>query len=245
MKLISIIIPYFKKKKFIQETINSILNQSYKNFEILIVYDDLEKEDLFLLKNISKIDKRIILMINKKNIGAGQSRNKAISKAKGDFLAFIDADDVWHSDKLKLQLAFMIKNKISISHTSYKIIDEKNKKIGFRNAKTISFEQLKKSCDIGLSTVMLKKNILFKNELFGNLKTKEDYVFWLNLARRNFVFFALNKSLTSWRNVRGSLSSSILQKLFDAFRLYKFYLNESTFKAIVSTLILSFNFLRK
>ena len=95
------------------------------------------------------------------------SRNKAIKLSKGTYVAFIDADDLWHPNKLKFQLNYMIKNKISISHTSYDIIDSNDDKIGFRKAKRIEYKDLLKSCDIGLSTVMIKKTIL-KNHFFQN-----------------------------------------------------------------------------
>ena len=109
------------------------------------------------LKLSKKKDDRIRLVINRQNIGARMSRNKAIKLCKGTCVAFIDADDLWHQIKLKFQLYYMIKNKISISHTSYDIIDSNDNKIGFRKAKRIEYKDLLKSCDIGLSTVMIKK----------------------------------------------------------------------------------------
>ena len=107
MELISIIIPYYKKKRYIELSINSALEQTYKNFEIIIIYDDESKEDLNLLKNIIKKDKRIKLVINKKNLGAGNSRNKGLKLSKGKFIAFLDADDLWLKDKLQKQLFFI------------------------------------------------------------------------------------------------------------------------------------------
>ncbi len=244
MKLISIIIPYYKKKRYIKQTLQSILRQKYKNFEILIVYDDDETDDLLLLKKLKEKDKRIKLIINKKNIGAGMSRNKGVRFSKGEYLAFIDADDLWHPEKLKLQLSFMIKNKILISHTSYNIIDDNNFKIGYRLAKKIEYIDLIKSCDIGLSTVMIKKELLKKNH-FANLKTKEDYILWLKLAKKNFVFHPIKKSLTSWRSLRDSLSSSIIQKLFDGYFVYRNFLKLSVLNSLYSLCILSINFLKK
>ena len=88
MSLISIIIPYYKKKDYIKESIKSILRQSYQNFEIILIYDDSSFADLDYIKNIIKLDNRILLLVNKKNEGAGQSRNNAIKKARGKFIAF-------------------------------------------------------------------------------------------------------------------------------------------------------------
>ena len=162
MSLVSIIIPYFKKKNYFISTINSILKQSYKNYEILIVYDDKDKDDLNFIKQVKKFDKRIKIIINNQNVGAGESRNIAVKACKGNYVAFIDADDLWLPKKLKKQVSFMEKNKISISHTSYNIIDEFSKKISFRKAKNLKYKDLIYSCDVGLSTVMIKKKITFK-----------------------------------------------------------------------------------
>ena len=92
MSLSSIIIPYYKKIDYIEKTIRSILNQTYKNFEIIIVYDDHNSKELKTLKKIIKNNKKIKLFINKKNLGASYSRNLAIKKAKGDYIAFIDGE---------------------------------------------------------------------------------------------------------------------------------------------------------
>ena len=244
MRLVSIIIPYYKKKKYIQQTLKSILNQKYKKFEVLIVYDDDDKSDLEFLKTLKKKDNRIKLVINSKNIGAGMSRNKAIKLSKGQYLAFIDSDDLWHPDKLKIQLNFMIKNKILISHSSYNIIDKNNIKIGYRDARKIGYKDLIKSCDVGLSTVIIKKTIL-KNKYFAKLKTKEDYILWLKLTKDNHIFYPIKKSLTSWRSLDNSLSSSIIQKLFDGYFVYRNFLKKSVIQSLYSLFILSINSLKK
>ena len=172
------------------------------------------------------------------------SRNKAIKLSKGEYIAFIDSDDLWHPDKLKIQLSFMIKNRIPISHTSYNIIDKNNLKIGYREARKLEFNDLIKSCDIGLSTVVIKKTIL-KDKYFAKLKTKEDYILWLKLTKNNFVFYPINKPLTSWRALKDSLSSSLFQKLFDGYFIYRIFLKKSVVGSIYSLIILSLNFLKK
>ncbi len=186
MSQVSVIIPYFKKKKYILSTIKSVINQTYKRFEIIIIYDENDNKNLKFISKISKIDKRIKLIINKKNLGVAKSRNIGIKNSKYRYIAFIDADDLWHKKKLEKQLSFIKKNECDICHTSYEIIDEDNLKIGFRKAKTFKFtSELLKSCDIGLSTVLLNRNILNKNLKFPNLKTKEDFVLWLKLISSN------------------------------------------------------------
>ena len=120
---VSIIIPYYKKKKFILKTLNSIYQQSFTNYETLIIYDDENLEDLKFLKTITKNKKNTKIIKNKKNIGAGLSRNVGIANAKGEYIAFIDADDIWEKNKLKFQIDLMKYNKLDFTHTSYNIID--------------------------------------------------------------------------------------------------------------------------
>ena len=245
MDLISVIIPYYKKKEYIISSINSVLNQTYKNLEIIIIYDDLNKKDLNLLKKIKKKDKRIKIYINKKNLGAGRSRNKGIKLSKGIFVAFLDSDDLWKKNKLKKKIFFMKKNGINASHTSYTIINSNNKIIGSRNAKDMSYKQLLKSCDIGLSTVVLKKEIITSKIKFANIKTKEDYVLWLKITFDNNKIFALKDNLTKWRKLEDSLSSSRLQKIYDGYLVYRKYMNFNLLKSFGFLMLLSFNYFLK
>ncbi|WP_415272021.1 glycosyltransferase family 2 protein [Candidatus Pelagibacter sp. Uisw_121] len=245
MDLISVIIPYYKKKEYIISSINSVLNQTYKNLEIIIIYDDLNKKDLNLLKKIKKKDKRIKIYINKKNLGAGRSRNKGIKLSKGVFVAFLDSDDLWKKNKLKKQIFFMKKNGINASHTSYTIINSNNKIVGSRNAKDMSYKLLLKSCDIGLSTVVLKKEIITSKIKFANIKTKEDYVLWLKITFNNNKIFALKDNLTKWRKLEDSLSSSRLQKIYDGYLVYRKYMNFNLLKSFGFLMLLSFNYFLK
>ena len=245
MSLISIIIPYFKKKEFFEKTIHSVLNQTYSNFEIFIVYDDESKDDLNFVTKISELDSRINLIINNQNLGVGQSRNKGIKHSNGEYIAFIDADDLWHQDKLLMQIEFMQSNNYYISHTSYDIINEKEDKISSRKVKTLTYDQLLKSCDIGLSTVILKKNLLDDDILFPELKTKEDYVLWLKITRKGQKIVALDKTLSKWRKCKISLSSSTIRKLIDGYNVYRKYLNFNPVKSFYNLIILSINYLRK
>ena len=189
MKLVSVIIPYYKKRKYIEKTINSILRQEYQNFEIIIIYDDIELDDLPLIKKISRKDRRILILQNSQNLGAAKSRNIGIHKSKGSYLAFIDADDLWHSQKLIKQLHFMKNNNLSFSYTSYEIINDAGEIIKKKCVPGITtYKNLLTNCDIGLSTVVMKKNLITKKCKFVNLKTKEDYVLWLKLAKKKSRF---------------------------------------------------------
>ena len=103
-----------------------------------------------------------------------------------------------------------------------------------------------KSCDIGLSTVIIEKEVIKKtNTKFPQLVTKEDFVFWLTLMKNNCKFYAYNSNLTNWTNSKNSLSSSTIQKLFDGFKVYNFYMKFSIIKSIYYLICLSFNYLKK
>jgi teichuronic acid biosynthesis glycosyltransferase TuaG len=243
MNKVSVIIPYFKKKKFIQRAVHSVLNQSYKNFDIIIIYDDENLKDLKILNRLKKKSKKIKILINKNNLGAGLSRNKGIKYSKSKYIAFLDADDFWHPEKLKAQIKHMIMNNLKISHTSYYIVNNQNKILDLRVARDINYKSLLKSCDIGLSTVLLEKKIL-NTHLFPDQKTKEDYILWLKISKK-YKFIGIDEKLVYWRNTENSLSSSIIQKLIDGYRVYRFYEKQNFIKSIISLLVLSFNYMKK
>ncbi len=243
---ISIIIPYHRKKNFFFKTVNSILKQTYQNFEIILVYDDQNLKELLYLKKSFKKIKNFKIIVNKKILGPGLSRNKGIKFSSGKYIAFCDADDIWNRNKLKTQIQFMIKNKLNFSHSSYYIINRRDEKIGkFKIKRKLIFEDLIKSCDIGLSTVMLKKNLINNKIKFCNLKTKEDYYLWLKIIKKNRSIYGLKKYLVSWRFLEGSLSNSLKQKIMDAFKLYYYYEKYNVFISIFYVLRLSLYALKK
>ena len=235
MKLVSIIIPYFRKKDHINSAVISVLKQTYQNFELIIVYDDPDHSDLPLILNIKKLDRRIEVIINKTNIGAGLSRNVGIDISKGRYLAFLDSDDVWESNKLEKQIHFMEINNYYATHTSYSIVDLNNTIKSTRVAKILNFKNLLKSCDIGLSTVVIRKDLLINDLKFPKIKTKEDYVMWLLISKNGIVFYPLEDILTKWKISKGSLSSSIIRNLIDGYMVYYRYMK---FSFIVSFLLL-------
>ena len=242
---ISIIIPYHRKKKYFQETINSIINQTYKKFEIIVIYDDDCKGELKFVRKVISKKKNKRLLINSKKIGAGLSRNKGISVASGEFIAFCDADDIWDRNKLKYQIMFMKKNKIFFSHTNYNIINENGKRISsFKVPNKINKIDLIRRCDIALSSVMCSKKILH-NLKFFNSKTKEDYYLWLNLINKTNFFLGINKNLLSWRNSNNSLSSAKIQGIFDAYKVYQVYSKSLFVFPFYYTIRLIFNTLIK
>ncbi len=244
MPLVSVIIPYFKKKNYIKDAVNSILEQTFKNIEIIIIYDDENLSDYYYLMDIYKNKKNIKIFKNLKNIGAGLSRNIGIKKSNGEIIAFLDSDDIWRTNKLEDQLNFMIKNDYEFTFSNYekKLLNGNTLKVVAK--KEFDYDDLLKSCDIGLSTVMLNKKII-KENLFPNLVTKEDYVAWLNITKSNIKAHNVEKNLVIWKQVKNSLSSNFLQKFFDGFRVYYIYEKFNLIKSIFFLIRLSVNSLKR
>ena len=244
---VSIIIAYHRKKKYFKKALNSILSQTYKKYEIILIYDDKNFDELQYVKKLLKKFSNKKLIVNKNILGPGLSRNKGISLARGKYIAFCDADDLWKKNKLETQISFMEKNKLNFSHSSYLIIDKNDKKIGkFNISSKIKFKNLIRSCDIGLSTVILKKHLIKNKTKFCKLKTKEDYFLWLQIIKKEKYLYGISKYLGSWRYLEDSLSSSLKQKLIDAFRLYNMYERYNSFISFLYVIRLSFYaFLKK
>ena len=249
---VTIIIPYKNNLKYLFPALKSIFRQSYKNFKIVIIYDDKDKSDLYKIKNFLKnaTIKRSIpikIVVNKSSLGAGYSRNIGIKKSNTKYVAFLDSDDLWVKNKLKIQVDFMEKNKQVFSHSSYFVIDSKNKIISIREAKAvITFDQLIRSCDIGLSTVVINLNFIKKNNFyFPKIKTKEDFVLWLKILSKIKFIKGINKRLSYYRKTSNSLSSNKFISLINGYKVYKNYMNFNQIKSFYYLVILSMNSLKK
>ena len=239
--LVSIIITYYKKRIFLKRTLNSIFNQTYKNYELIFVYDDPDKKDLkFIKKELNKFKNKKII-INKKNLGVANSRNIALKFVKGSYLTFIDSDDIWKKNKITKQVKFMIKNTYDFSYTSYSIIDENNNITKHRIVDSdANYKNLSKSNFIGLNTVMINKRI-FSLIKFPNLTTQEDFALWLKLCRKGIKLRHMSDNLSCWRKTSNSLSSNSFQKLKDAYILYNSCEKKNVVYSIYSILVLSYN----
>jgi len=231
--------PYYNKKNYFLKSISSALKQTYINLEILIIYDDQNRDDLEYIESCIKNDSRVKIIFNDNNKGVAYSRNKAISIARGEYIAFLDCDDYWETNKIEIQLNFMLTHGYDFSHTTYQVINYEEKIVRIiRAQETLKYKKLLKSCDIGLSSVILKRELL-SDMKFPELKTKEDFVLWLNLAKKSVDLVGLDKPLMFWRKTPNSLSDSILQKLKDAFKVYHLYEKKNFFYSIFCVIRLS------
>ncbi len=243
--MISVILTYYRKRQFIKKCLQSIVSQTYKNYEVILVYDDDDKEDLKYIKKISKKIPKLKIIINRKNVGVAKSRNIALKNSKGKYIAFLDCDDYWEKNKLKEQIKFMITKKLLFTHTSYLIVDENEKKIGKLEAKkSLNYNDLLKSCDIGLSTVIFHRKIL-KTGNFPIIKTKEDYALWLSFARNNIHIAGINKYYSSWRKNKNSLSSSLILKFVNGFKVYYKYEKKNFVLSLLFTARLAIYYVNK
>ena len=243
-KKISVIIPFFDETNLLTRAINSVLHQTYKNFEIIIINDNPDKKSEILEIKKKFNNKLIKYIFNKRNIGAGLSRNKGIMVAKGKYIAFLDSDDFWNKNKLSNQINYMKKNNIKISHTSYGIFDIYNNFLSKRIAKDMDYYDLVKSCDIGLSTVVVERKLINRYP-FPDIKTKEDYVVWLKISKNGFMLYGIDQILTRWTSRKKSLSKSIFRKLKDGFKVYNIYEGKNFFESLICLMRLSLNYLKK
>tara|TARA_B100001057_G_scaffold500955_1_gene619160 strand:- start:513 stop:1274 length:762 start_codon:yes stop_codon:yes gene_type:complete len=245
MDLISVIMPFYKKREYFSQSFESVINQTYDNIEILVIYDDTDQNDLEFIQKFIHNERRASLIINNENLGAAKSRNIAIKKSKGKYLAFIDCDDVWLLNKLELQYKYMKDNKFRITHTNYKIIDYKNKILGENLSKEkLTYRELINSCDIGLSSVMALKEVFNLSE-FKHIKTKEDYALWLELTRKGENFFCMKESLTLWRKSKNSLSSSFKDKIINGFIVYNKFEKKNLLLSIFLVINLGLHYIKK
>ncbi len=245
MPLVSIILPYFRKINYIKKSINSILSQSFKDFEIILVYDDENLHDLFIIESDFKNNPKIKIIKNKKNLGAGIARNVGIKHAKGEIVAFIDSDDFWLPNKLEKQTKFMQENNYDFTFCNYDKVISSKKTIKVKSSKSVlSYSDLLGSNEIGLSTVQLKKKIIFE-ELFPPLKTKEDYVAWLKLTKKNINAYNFPHNLVIWNKTKNSLSSNFYQKLSDGLAVFMIYEKFNFIKSIYYLLLLAINSIKR
>lgn len=243
--LVSIIIPYYKDKENIKFSVLSALQQTYKNIEIIIIDNENSLSSRKILNKILKKSKKIKIFNNKFLNYAGVGRNLGISYSKGDLIAFLDSDDLWSKEKLKLQVKELINKKIDILFTNYKAINLKKKILyEVKSPPVIKFKDLIKACPVCLSSALIRKKC-FENKRFKNLKTKEDYELWINLSKSGYKIRTLNYFLTFYRVRSTSLSSLHINKIKNAFLIYYKFLNFSTYYSIFCVLRLYYNAFKK
>jgi len=224
--------PVYNSLGFLKETIESVKSQTYKNWELIIIDDNSIDGSRDYLINNYKFEKKIKIFLNKKNYGPGYSRNKAIQKSSGNFLAFLDSDDLWVETKLSEQLKFLIKKKLNLCHTNV-LYKKKNifYKRKFRIPKILGYQNLLYNNYVTTSAVMIRKTKYL--DLKFNSCGYDDYVCWLDLTKKNNKFFLLEKYLTIYRLRNSSVSSNKFRSLKWVFNIYYNINNMSLPKSLI------------
>lgn len=221
-KLVSIIMPTYNCAKFIEETIISVFNQTYQNWELLIS-DDCSKDNTEeIVKKYSNKDSRIKYNKLEENVGAAMARNDAMKRANGYYMAFLDSDDLWDKDKLKLQIEFMEKNNYNFTCTAYRQIDECGNSLGKvikTNYKT-SYNGILLNCPVGNSTVMYNVNLLGKFEV-PNIRKRNDDALWLKILKKEQYIYGMEDILMSYRIRSNSISRNKLDLVKYHWYLYR------------------------
>ena len=226
-EIVSIITASFNSEKYISKTIESIINQSYTNWELLITDDYSTDNTIEIIESYKKKDSRIKIFKLEKNSGAAVARNNSINNSKGKYLAFLDSDDLWESNKLHEQVFFMKDNNIYFSFTAYMIIDDNGNSTG----KTVDLSQkgsfsykdmLAKKATLGCSTVLLVKKTFEGLLSMPLLRTGQDYAFWLKLLKNtNQDAHILPIALTLYRINPNSISRNKFKKAKRQWAIYR------------------------
>lgn len=244
--LVSIITPAFNCGKYITETIDSVISQTYSNWELIIVNDKSTDNTEEIINKYTKTDSRIRLINLKDNSGAAVARNKALDKANGRFIAFLDSDDMWKKGKLKKQIEFMIENNYGFTFTSYEYIKDKNntKDKLFNVPHSLNYSQGLKNTVIGCLTVVIDKNIIgdFRMPL---VRRGQDNLTWLLLLKKGHIAYGLNENLADYRRVNGSLSNNKIKALKRQWSNYRNVIKLPLFKCIYYYLFYVLNNIRK
>jgi teichuronic acid biosynthesis glycosyltransferase TuaG len=217
--LVSVVTPVYNSADFLRRTFISLLDQTYTNWEWILVDDCSTDNSIDIINEIIRQDSRVKLLCNSENAGSGVARNKAIEASKGKFIAFLDSDDIWHKDKLAIQVEFMEKNAIPFSHTSYGYIDEFDRKIKstFHVSKhPVSYFDLLKRTEISCLTAMYNCEELGRFYMSEH-RRKQDYALWLAILRTGICSHPLDIELAYYRQTPNSATSKKYSLVFKHF----------------------------
>ena len=220
--LVSIITSAYNAAAYIVETIESVLAQTYPNWEMLIVNDCSQDNTAEIVQSYAAKDKRIKIINLKQNSGVSVARNTAIQNAKGRYIAFLDSDDLWKKEKLQKQIEFMQQNGYAFTYTSYEHFKEVKENIQnqVQIPKSLNYKQALKGNKIGCLTVMLDRKQI-ANIHFTTQK-HEDYILWLNILKQGITAYGMQESLALYRTGNSkSVSSNKLQSALWTWNVYR------------------------
>lgn len=235
-ELVSIIMPSYNTGRFIKETIESVLAQSYSAWELIIV-DDCSTDDTDEVVAAFLRDTRIRYIKNDTNSGAAVSRNRALREARGKWIAFLDSDDLWKPEKLEKQILFMRENCYHFSYTNYIEIDKKSKPNGksVSGPKRITKHGMYNYCWMGCLTVMYDAEAVGLIQI-ADIKKNNDYAMWLKVCKKADCYL-IDEVLAKYRKRSGSISNHGYMKLIKwHYKLYREADNKSPVSSFVLTI---------
>lgn len=244
--LVSIIMPCYNAERYVAQSIESVLVQSYDNWELLITDDSSTDKSVEIVSKYCTKDDRINILVPDEHQGIARARNMSISRAKGRFMAFLDNDDLWKPEKLEKQINFMLEKEIGFSYTSYELIDQdgitKNKIIQTQGV--VDYKKYLRNTIIGCGTVMIDRDIVGHFGMPIN-DTSDDMAAWLSILRRGFKAYPLDEVLLQYRVTGKSASSNKFKASRDVWRVYRDIEKLSLTKSVFSFVCYAFNALKK
>ncbi|MBD1172246.1 glycosyltransferase family 2 protein [Pelagibacterales bacterium SAG-MED05] len=238
---IDIILPNYNSWEFIDKTIQSVLKQNFKNWRLIIVDDFSDIKTRKKIKKYEKLQKVKIYWL-KKNKGPAYCRNFAISKSKSNYIAFIDSDDIWEKNKLRLQVQYMKKNNYDFTYTYYKTFGLKFKKVVPPNK--FNFDNFIKNTSIATSTMIIKRQTV-KNIKFTDTAICEDYYFKCKILKKIKFAYCLKNYLTKYRIREDSLQSNKLRNFYWIWKINYKYNKLNFFQNLKSLFNISLNSVKK
>ncbi|MBK5201719.1 MAG: glycosyltransferase family 2 protein [Spirochaetaceae bacterium] len=226
--LISIIIPNYNSEKVLQETLNSVLNQTYKNWELIFVDDCSTDKSLDIAKKNAKLDNRIKIFTFAQNGGPGIATKFGFTKSRGEWIAFIDADDIWPSNKLEKQMKFSLDNHYEFTCTDYEQVDENTKSLNriIKANKKANYRKVIMYCPIGSSSVLIKASLLAKVDI-PETRKDNDYSLWLRVLRIYPYIYGMQEVLMKYRIWTQSISYNKFNKIKYHWYVYREYENKA------------------
>ena len=222
--LISIITPVYNCEKLISKTIECVIAQTYKNWELLLIDDCSHDKSRKIIEKYSKNDNRIKYHKLNQNSGAAIARNKALEFSKGRFIAYLDADDLWKKEKLEHQLKYMLDNGYAFSCTDYEKIDESGKSLNkiIKIPKKVDYNLYLRNTIIQTVGVMVDTNITGKDVLkMPNIRRRQDAATWCQILKSGFNCYEVPENLSYYRVVNNSLSSNKFKAVKGTWNLYR------------------------
>ncbi|WP_336990272.1 glycosyltransferase family 2 protein [Bacillus infantis] len=221
--LISIIMPAYNCESFIEEAVTSVINQTYKTWELIVIDDGSRDNTVGIIKDLSNNDDRIRFYINEENQGVSATRNRGISLAKGEWIAFLDSDDKWKKNKLEKQLTFSQENNAEFIFTGSSYIDENGESFKgvFEVPGKVTYKKLRTHNVISCSSVLIKKSLL-KDIKMERDDMHEDYAVWLRVLKTGVCAYGVNNPLLIYRISPNSKSGNKLKTIKMTYKVFRF-----------------------